>query len=347
MKYLFRDTSPQDAPAVAAFLQRIFELAPGDPLVDPRHLRWKCWEPRPDWPGSRGYLLASQDRIVAHGIAVPLLCLDSRRRLRMFHLTDWAADPQSVGSGVILLKRIATMVDAVVVAGGSEIAQRVLPALGFTVCGEITRFARPLRPLRRLKGQKFSLRAGAQAARGLLWSWQAPPARTRGWAASRIAPEQLASAAIPWPRPAQGAAIFERTAEMVAHFLKCPAAQMELYSVAQDGLSRGYFLLAYAPGQARIADFYSCGEDRESWRILIELAVAQARRNPAVAEVVAIGSDPITRQALVDCGFHARGSYPLRLLPARGIEFPSLPVRLHRIDSDAAYLHGGKPEYWA
>src|SRR5579885_45343 len=253
----------------------------------------------------------------------------------------------SAGSRVILLKRIATMVDAVVVAGGSEIAQRVLPALGFTVCGEITRFARPLRPLRRLKGQKFSLRAGAQAARGLLWSWQAPPARTRGWAASRIAPEQLASAAIPWPRPAQGAAIFERTAEMVAHFLKCPAAQMELYSVAQDGLSRGYFLLAYAPGQARIADFYSCGEDRESWRILIELAVAQARRNPAVAEVVAIGSDPITRQALVDCGFHARGSYPLRLLPARGIEFPSLPVRLHRIDSDAAYLHGGKPEYWA
>lgn len=347
VKSQFRDTSAQDAPAIAAFLQRIFEMAPGQPLVAPRHLHWKCWEDRSDWAGSRGYVIAKEGEILAHGTVVPLSCLDGQRRLKMIHLIDWAADPQSVGSGVILLKRIARVVDAVLVVGGSKLTQKVLPALGFHSCGEVTRFARPLRPLRRLDGQKLSLRALAQFARSLLWSWQAPSVRTPGWIASRIAPEKLVSAAVRWPRAAEGTAIFERTAETVAYFLKCPATPMELYSVAKDGSGRGYFLLAYAPGQARIVDFHvDCG-DREDWRILIQLAVSQAKRNPAVAEVVSMGSDPVTRQALVDCGFHDRGSSTLRLLPAKGVELPVGPIRFQMIDSDAAYLHTKTRAYWA
>lgn len=347
MKFEFRETTPQDAPAVAAFLQRIFDIDPGLPLIAPRHLYWKCWEPRADWPGSRGYVMARESEIVAHGTVVPLSCVHGRQRLRMIHLIDWAADPKWVGIGVAILNRIAQMVDAVVCVGGSEMTQKVLPAFGFETRGKVTQFALPVRPWRQLREEKRSLRTAARFARGLLWWSQAPSARTRGWTASRIAPETLASTAIRWPRPVEESALFERTAETMAYFLKCPAASMELYSVAKEGSGRGYFLLAYAPAQARIVDFYVDSGDREDWRVLIHLAVREARRNPAVAEVASVGSDPATRQALVDCGFHARGHSTMRLLTREGVEFPDRPIRFHMIDSDAAYLHENKNTYWA
>jgi hypothetical protein len=122
---------------------------------------------------------------------------------------------------------------------------------------------------------------------------------------------------------------------------------MELYLAEKDGSARGYFILAYAPGQARIVDFYVDSEDREEWRILIHLAALQARQNPAVAEVVSLGSDQVTRQALIDCGFHARGNSALRLLTGQGVELAAGPIRFHMIDSDAAYLHDSKYTYWA
>ena len=347
MKSPFQETSPEDAPAVAAFLQRTLDLDPDVPLIAPRHLYWKCWEKRADWPGSRGYVLTRGGVIAAHVSVVPLSCMLGRARLRMIHPIDWAADPKSIGSGVNLLKQIAQLADAVVVAGGSEAAQKVLAAVGFKTCGEVTKFARPLRPLRRLAGQKASVRAGAQFARSLLWSLQAPSLRLEGWAASRVVPEQLVSQAVHWPRPGSGTAIFERTADTVAYFLKCPATAIELYAVLRDGAPRGYFLLAHAPGQTRIVDFHVDAEDREGWRAVIKLAVFAAQRNPMAAEVVSVGSDSVTRQALLDCGFHARGNFPLRLLAGKGVDLPTQPIRFHMLDNDAAYLHSNQNAYWA
>lgn len=344
MKPSFRSTSPADGPAVAAFLQRIFSCDPNLPLIAPRNLQWKCWEERSDWPGSRGYVITKADAIAAHATVMPLSYVDGQRRLKMVHLIDWAADPKSVGSGVTLLKQISRLVDAVVVAGGSDMTQKVLPALGFHQCGEVTRFARPLRPLRRLAGQKPDVRLYAQAARGLLWELGAPRVRTRDWTAIPIAPDQLAARL---PRTAQGAAFFERTIENISYFLKCPVTPMELYSVAKDGSPRGYFLLAHAPGQTRIVDFHADSEDREHWRILVQLAVSQAKRNPAALEVAAVASEAVTRQALLDCGFHARGEFALRILPGPGIALPSGPVRFHLIDYDGGYRHENRNAYWA
>jgi hypothetical protein len=285
--------------------------------------------------------------IVAHGTVVPLSCVSGQQHMKMVHLIDWAADPKSVGSGVTLLKQIARLVDAVLVVGGSEMTQKVLPALGFKTCGDVTNFVRPLRPLRRFAGQKPSVRLGAQFARSLLWSLQAPSVWTRGWTASRITPEQLVSQVMHWPRTGEGTTIFERTADIVVYLLKCPVTPMELYSVAKDGSGRGYFLLAHAPGQTRIVDFYVDSEDREGWCALIQLAVSQAARYPTAAEVVSVGSDAVTRQALLDCGFHARGNSALRLLPGKGVELRTGPIRFQMIDSDAAYLHENKNAYWA
>jgi len=343
----FRSTSPQDAPAVAAFFERIFDLDPNLPLIAPGHLHWKCWEDRSDWAGSRGYVITKEGAIVAHLAVVPLSCIGGPEHLKMIHLIDWAADPTAVGSGSILLAQVAQLADAVLAVGGSDMAQEVLAALDFKTCGEVTKFVRPLRPLRRLAGQKPSLRLIAQFARSLAWSVLAPSVPTEAWMAIRIAPEQLMSHSIPWPRPQGGSVIFERNADAIAYFLKCPVTPMELYSVAKEGVCRGYFLLAHAPGQTRIADFYVDSEGREDWRALVELAVLEAQRSPMAAEVVAMGSDYVTRQTLLDCGFHARGNPLLRLLAGKGIELPKGSIRFQMIDSDAAYLHGNNNTYWA
>lgn len=347
MKLLFRETASQDTSGVAAFLQRIFDIDPSLPLIAPAHLHWKSWMERPDWPGSRGYVMTREGEIAAHATVVPLSCVNGGQRLNMVHLIDWAADPSSVGSGVTLMKQIGRRVDAVLAVGGSEMTQKVLPALGFKECGTVTHFARPLNPFRRLDGQEPSLRLGAQFARSVLWRLQAPSPRTHGWTAVRIAPEQLASRAPKFPCALDGTAIFERTAEIIAYLLRCPVTPMELYSVAKDGVNRGYFLLAYAPGQVRIADFYLDSDDRDGWAALIQLAVTQAKKTVTAAEVVSVGSDSVTRQALLDSGFRARGDSTLRILPSKGVEFQAAAIRFHMIESDAAYLHANKPAFWA
>lgn len=346
MKSEFRSTVPEDAPAIAAFLERIFGFPAGMPLVEPRHLDWKAWQERRDWSGSRGYVMARHGQIDAHAIVVPLCCTDGKQRFRFVHLIDWAADPAAVGSGVSLLKRIAQMVDAVIAVGGSQATQKVLPGLGFKAWGNVTRFARPVRPFRRFATQKFTPRLLAQVARGLLWSAQAASLRPKGWNVAPVRAEELFATGISWPHGAEGAFTFARTAEAMAYFLRCPATPMALYSVMKANRARGYFLLAFAPGHARIADFYIDSVDREDWRILAELAVAQARDNPDVAEVVAMASEPVTCGALLDSGFHVRGSSPLRVLPAKGLALPSGKIRFQMIDSDFAYLHSNEIRYW-
>lgn len=343
----FRATSPLDAAAITDFLERVFGIEPGLPVVDPRQLQWKCWEARPDWPGSRGYVITAETGILAHGCVVPLWCQCEDRRLRVINWIDWAADPKSVGSGVTLIKRVGRLVDAVLIVGGSETAQKILPVLGFKVCGQATGFVRPLRPLRRLAGQEPTWRLGAQFARSALWSWQAPRARVPGWEVRRIEPGELASAEIPWPKPAPGAAVFERTAELMRYYLRCPVAPMELYAVAKEGSVRGYFLLASAPAQARIVDFWTDSGDRRDWQALVQLAVLQARQNRSIAEVVSMASDAVTIQSLLDCGFHARGSAPIRLLACGGSALPNGPIRFQMLDGDAAYAHIGRPKFWA
>ena len=347
MKSTFRTTAPGEAAEVAAFLCRSFEIPPTLPLVQPNQLRWKYWDERPDWPGARGYALAREDGYLAHGAVVPLVCLSGGRRLRMVHLIDWAADPRSVGSGVMLLRGVARLVDAMLVVGGSDITRKVLPALGARSCGTVTRFARPLHPLKRLSGQKPTWRAGAQVARSLLWWWMAPRRRTPGWRAERVPPEDLASRALPWPRASSAITIFERTPESIAYLCRCPTARVEVFAASRAGTVRGYFILSHVPGQVRIVDFYADTEDPESWRAVLHLAIAEAKRNRDAAEVAAFGSDRVTRAALTDCGFHPRGDIEVRLLSVTGVPLPDEPIRVQMLESDAAYLHANRKDYWA
>jgi hypothetical protein len=90
----FRSTTPTDESAIRSLLQQAYDVAPGHPMFEGRHLHWKYWEPRADWQGSRSYVLTRQDRIIAHAAIVPAVCSWGNERLKLLHVIDWAACPR-------------------------------------------------------------------------------------------------------------------------------------------------------------------------------------------------------------------------------------------------------------
>jgi hypothetical protein len=301
-------------------------------------MAWKYWSPHPDWEGSRSYVLKREGEIVAHGAVVPAWCVSGQDRFRAFHLIDWVASPTAQGAGTSLHLRVQKFADANFAVGGSGQTQQILPALGFQELGKSTKFARPLRPLKRFTAaQGKSWRTVAQAGRSALWSVQAPGGPPPGWSAASVSKGELGG--IAWP-VAEGAFV-ERSAGAFAYLLESPAVQFRFYTVQQKA---GYFALALACGQVRIVDAWFHSDKPDDWRNLYLTAVATARGVPDAAEVVTVASDDRTRNALVSAGFHARGESPIRFF-SKTRKIPTLRFQL--MDSDHSYLGAKQPGFWA
>jgi hypothetical protein len=332
MKIEFRPTIPNDADGVASFLKKVFQLSDSSPLLDRAGMNWKYWSPYPGWEGSRGYVLERDHQIVAHGAVVPQVCLWAGERFPAFHLIDWAAAPDAAGTGTSLFLRLLKDTRAGYVAGGSQATRRLLPALGFRDFGMATRYARPVKPWRR--GAR-SAKDIARIGRSLLWTLQAPAARGSGVTGD--------VRKIVWPvqRSDTDTIVMERTPELIEHFLKCPLAPMTFHAV--EG---GYFMLAFAPGQARIVACRLDVNAPEALRSLYLTAAAEAAKHEDVFEVVTIASPSLLKQSLMDAGFHARGDVPLRFYSKAPPLDSATALRFQMLDSDAAYLHSGSVELW-
>jgi hypothetical protein len=349
---IFRPSTVADEVAIAALLQESLGLPPGHPMAEPSHMRWKYWEPRAGWNGSRSYVYLRDGQIIAHAALVPNVCLWREHRIQALHVIDWAAKRDSSGSGVAgvtLMKQIGKLTDAMFAVGGSELTQQILPIIGFKECGAtVTRYARPVRPLLRLANPEYrGWRLVPQVMRGVFWTLTAPSRRYAGWSAAPVLADQLAAASIAWPRPKFGTTVFERSNALMSYWLRCPATPMELYSVYANGHARGYFLLAFAPAQARIADCWIDSDDLSEWSATVQLAVTRAKAHRHVEEVVSMSSDPLLGAALVKCGFHIRHTAAMMWRAASGVARPDAAIRFLMTDSDEAFLHDGCARLWA
>jgi hypothetical protein len=344
----FRSTTVADESAIRSLLQAAYGVAPGHPMFEARHLQWKYWEPRADWQGSRSYVLTRKQRILAHAAIVPAVCSWGNERLRLLHVIDWAAYPEARGAGNTLMHHIGSLADAIVTSDGAEAAWRLLPLLGFADSGTVvTQYARPIRPLLYLTAADAPRwRLAARCVRNTLWALRAPAAAPRVQRSRSVAADELGRAPIPWPAAKNGGAVLERSPALMLYWLQCPAASLELHVVENGGAVQGYFVLTYAPGQARLADCWLESDDPEGWDALVQLAVAQAARHRTVAEVATICSEPLLAAALQRCGFHARSSRPL-MVRANGARLPTAGIRIQMLDDDTAYRHGGSRSFWA
>lgn len=347
MKSIFRQTSPADLEAVSAFLNRIFGDAPV--TTQPANLHWKYWTPRQtDWQGSRGCVLERENAIVAHGCAWPLRILTPGNSMPAIHVIDWAADAATTGAGVSIMKQMARLGNAVVAAGGTGMTKRILPAFGFKPRNVIRYYARPLRPLRQVRThqRREGLRAIVRLARNSAWSW-IPQQVPENWSAHRIVAADLPARC--WPQPTPELAVFERTPALFHYLTQCPTTEVRLYGIQDSGKWKGYFVLVFVPGTARVADAWTTS-GVDGWRALYRLASRCALEYDApggsVNEIVTASGLAEAQQALIDCGYRYRKEEHLMLYQVRDQLPQHLPVHYQMIDADVAFLHAGKPEYF-
>jgi hypothetical protein len=337
MTLAIRPSTPADAPALAAlFAHSAMEAAP-------QLLHWKYWQPRADWPRPRSLVMVRGDELLAHAGVVPGWCAWAQRRVTILHVIDWVARSRS-GAGVMLMKHVGQTAQALLGIGGGAETQSIMPHIGFRSAGTATGYARPLFPLRILRGGA-TWKLLPRFARAL-WRRSAAAAPGAAWQVRRVAGDEVGQIASVLPRPARDLAVTERSVGLFQYMLSCPSVAMQLYAVERAGHVRGYFLLASVPGQVRIADCWIDSQESADWRALILGAVEQAKHDPQAAEVVIWASDPLLAGALQACGFHARFQSPIRVRPTAADTMPEGTLRVQMLDSDDAFLYGGRYEYW-
>jgi hypothetical protein len=314
------------------------------PNSEPSHLEWKYWRERPDWPGARSFVMARGEEILAHAAFIPGARLQapgsSALRVRTRHLIDWAARPTATGAGVSLMKYIGQGTDALLAIGGSAQTLQLLPHLGFRAAGMTTCFVRPLHPLRILTRSQYPVvKLLPRLARSAYWKMRAPSGGRNGWCSRHIESGDLSSLEPVLPAPRSDLSVFERGVGLFHYALACPIASMKLYALEQGGRLRGYFLLAFAQRQARLADCWVDSEDPKDWRAMIQCAVVRAAEHPRAAELAAWASDARFSQQLLACGFHERDALPVQIHGTRNPELPESALRVQMLDNDAAYRH--------
>jgi predicted acetyltransferase len=187
----------------------------------------------------------------------------------------------------------------------------------------------------------------AKLVRRTLWRLESPFAEPAGWEIKRIAADDLTALASVLPRGAATLGAFERSEGLFRHMLHCPIVPMELYALKSQNQVRGYFLLAFATGQARIADCWAATEEPAAWQALIQYAALQAWRHRNIAEITAWSSDALMTRALVATGFHHRSQQPIMLRFATQDQAVAERFRVQMLDNDAAYLHHRVAQWWA
>lgn len=339
-----RPSTPEDGAAIVALMKE----AGLQPHEEPAQLHWKYWQARADWSGSRSFVLTEGNHILAHGAVVPGTLRWGERQARVIHMIDWAARRDAVGAGVVLMKHIGGMTDFLLGIGGSSHTLKIMPLIGYRPCGAVTGCVRTLSPrgiLRRPTGPRWKL--APRAARSLFWSLSAPRTDTAGWRARRIGVDEVARIAQVFPDQRPDLALFERSPELLRHAMACPIVPVEAFALERAGRFGGYFVLSYAPGQARIIDLWMRSSDPADWRALVHSAVSQAKGRGGLAELIAWSSDPQLSRIFESCGFHARLSLPIFLRSSGGVPLPEKTLRVQMIDNDAYYLYFGQNELWA
>lgn len=339
-----RPSTPEDGPAIVALMRQ----AGLQPHVEPQHLDWKYWRERPDWSGPRSFVLTDGRDLLAHGAVVPGTIRWADRRARVIHMIDWAARQEALGAGVVLMKHVGRMADFLLGIGGSDDTRAIMPRIGYQHCGAVRGYVRTLNPLGILRRPtRAPWKRGPRMVRSLLWILSAPRKDLRGWDVRRIGAddvEQL-SAVLPVPQP--GLTMFQRSAALLRHALGCPIVPVELYALERGGRIGGYFMLSFAPGQARLADGWMASGDPRDWQALAHAAVQQARRHGGMAELAAWASDPGFGSVLGTCGFHERLTLPVYVRSSVNEKVPQETLRLQMIDNDEFYLYIDGNQLWA
>jgi hypothetical protein len=321
----------------------MFEMRADAASLAEKHLGWKYWSPRSDWPGSRSFTARRDGAIVAHAAAWPVRVRVPDQIVPAVHLIDWAADPKYPGAGIWLLRQIGAKVGLMIATGGSEMTRRVLPVIGFRPHAELCWFARPVRPLAQaLTTTERDWKLPARLLRNTCWRLSPFLSPPREWSARRLVPSEVPQAL--WPQPSDATAVTARDMGVYQYLVDSPSARHALFGLEKRGELVGYFCLTFAPHVARIADLWLPSTQVEDWCAGFRTAAALAARLKDVNEVSAWASTALGKDALIGAGFRLRDRSAVSVYgDARILEGRTLHVQM--LDSDAGFLSGDTVSY--
>jgi len=335
MSSVFRPTTIADEAQIVDLSMRAFSVGRDVPFLNPTLLRWKYWDPRDDFPGSRSVAIDKDGRIVAHAGLWPVTIHAGGKTDRGVSMIDWASDPAVPGAGARLLQRLTKDFDFVYSIGGTEMTQSILPKFGFELVATALTFARPIRPWRQtLHHQNRNARLPLRLVRNLWWSRTPARAPLPGWTATEAPALDLSGLA---------ALTGERDASFFQYLERCPAADFLGFHVNHRGREAGYFALSVAGQQARVAGVWLEDADPERWRIAFLLAQDAALRLTGACELVARTTAEAAATGAERAGLRLRARTPVYLFRRDGGN--KLPLQFQIADNDSLFLGSGRAEF--
>ena len=296
--FTFRQTEVGESLRVREFLAGVFGTGLDAPSLQPKLIRWKYYDPRPDWQGSRSYVLERGGEYVAHGCVWPMRWGGTEA----CQIIDWAGAPSAVGAGLLLRREVEKLVPVAVGIGGSEDSRRVMPRAGYQVAAEYRTFVRVLRPFRQFanRTERPLWRRAAKTARAWMWSLGRMPRMAAGWSVEGVArfrAEDLPAETV-------------RSPELLNYLMACPAVLMRAYVLRKHGEIAGHVVFSHVDSQARIADLQLPHGGLTDWAAAVG-AATRAAAGIGASEVVAHSCFEPLSAALIAAGYRERGSEPV------------------------------------
>ncbi|MGB7601056.1 MAG: hypothetical protein WBM24_12175 [Candidatus Sulfotelmatobacter sp.] len=346
MSLQFAASLPSEQTAITEFLRTTFQADHELPSFRPDVFQWKYFSDHPDWHRDRSYVLKNDDGIVAHGGVWPLRLRKPGADADVIHLIDWAASRATVGSGLLLLKKLAALTDVLLTIGGSSDTRSILTKIGYRQVGELKLHARVVRPWLQFRNTRhFNWKAPLRLLRNARWSLASLQRPSKDWEVTRIS--QFDSSLEPILNGTV-ADVFtsQRTTAGLNRMLSCPAADFSAFVLHNSKRPCGYFLLAQVGKQTRIVDLRVDRNDAATWMAACSLAALTALEISDTAEIVAGFSLNVVNEAFAQTGFRSRGSLPVYCYDPKRVLGTAPILELSMLDGDLCFMAGAQNPFW-
>lgn len=314
----------------------------GEPFLDLGLLAWKYLIPRPDWEGTRSFIIEEDGAIVSHFCLCPAIFRSADREVSSMTAIDWAADRRKPGSGIKMFHLIKKRVDTIFAIGGTKATLAVIPKVGFRYVGEFCTYRKSIRPWAEFSSTRK--REGIAYLR-LVRNLATKKFRTSlGEGTLQVEPIPRFSAfheklmdCVP-----NSFTTCRRTVGVLNYMLACPTISYSAYLLKKSGRERGYFLISRIGREARIVDISIDSDDPMEWKDAYAAATETAAQIPEVHNVFSGASVPLMVKALESNGYLPYRKDPVMIYDPSDILSPMPRIAFQMFEGDAGYYYSSK-----
>lgn len=350
MSLVLEQVRPQDQNQVVSFLREVFQAPPNALFLESDHVRWRFFDPHPNWDGSRSYVFRDGGQIVAHGGVVPTNFIrPSGGILKSLSVIDWAASPAYPGYGILITKELGGLGDFRLSYGGSAHARAVLTRAhsgkgrnltSERAIGEMLSFDRATRPLSFLRDRTIpAWRASARVGRAFYRNFRRPLKSAGPWKAHPVERFDRPLSMGVSSSSQCGLMLPLRSNQLLNYMLDCPSVSSKGFLLEKDGTLCGHLLLAARNLEVRVADLVIDSNRVEDWIACYCLVASRAAKEfPSASRLRLVAALDFQKNALLQIGFSEESRARIFAYDPRHILADGEVPLINMMDNDAAYL---------